>query len=617
MLLAAVIGLSLAIKKRLISSGDIIMLAAAFTIAVGVITFVDNRSSQKVKQLSGAECGFSGEITDISRYSGKYASYVLKGRAEGVNVKVSFYTSDLNGSYGDIITIDSCTLKPPENSAVFNYVNWQKSRHIFLEITSAKGITLERRCARPLKNALADLREKTSQRFCDTLGTEAGGFLSGMVFGKKGGIDDSDRLSLYRSGIGHILAVSGLHVSIVAGLLMWIMRIAGAGRTVSFLAADLLMLMLIALANYPVSALRAAIMMNLIFGAWLFRRIPDRLTSLAAAALIICLCDPYAVYNAGFMLSLSGTFGIAVFAPFMAGNIENRILSAIAVGFWTMLAVMPVSILYFSEVSIISPLTNILLVPMCTAAMCAGLVSMLSMGYLDAVLYPAGLLIRAVLKITEKLSERQVFITGFDSKLRLTAVCLGGAVVLVYLFTKSRKAVFCTITAAVIAFCTCSQMHMIRIRRDFSVAVTGDERKCAAVMICGNSTIVADLSGNRKAADFAADHLAQAGITDVDMVILTRNVNSQLAVYKQAFSGIRTGIWVEYGFVSGKTFKSGNISVTVSDSELTVSCGGEEITFTTDKKGAVTVKSSGTVIENAPGNCLIPGNDGTLTIRRL
>ena len=617
MLISAVIGLGLALRKRLIDSGDIIMIFAAFTIAVGVFTFTNNRNARTVNELSGTERSFSGEVTDISRYSGNYASYVLKGDENGVNVKVSFYTSDLDAAYGDIITIDSCTLNPPENSYLFASENWQKSRHVFLEITSAKGINLEKQCARPLKNALADLREQTMQRFCDTLGTEAGGFLSGMVFGEKGGIDDSSRLSLYRCGIGHILAVSGLHVSIIAGLLMWIMRIAGAGRTASFAAAELLMLMLIALANYPVSALRAAIMMNLIFGARLFRRIPDRLTSLAAAALLICLCDPYAVYSSGFMLSLSGTFGIAVFAPFMAGNIKNRILSSMALGFWTMLAIMPVSILYFDETSIISPLTNILLVPMCTAAMCAGMVSMLSLGYLDAVLYPAGLLIRAVLRITDRFSGLNIFITGFDRKLRLIAVCLGAAVVLVYLFTKKRKVVLCVVTASVVAFSAFSQIRMKELRRNFTAAVIGEERKCAAVMICGNSAVVADLSGNRRTAEYAEKYLAENGITRTNAVILTRNVNAQFAVYKQALSGVQTQAWVEYGFMGSESFTAGEMELNVSDSEITVSCGGKRLTFTTDKNGAVSVSTDGAYVDCEPGNCLTFGNDGTITRRRL
>ena len=633
-LLAGAVGLILALHRRLISSRDIILLLGVFTIAVGVYTAADYNAEKLVKTYSGKQCSFSGEVTDITLHSGGKASYVLTGTASGRKVKVSIYTNDLDAAYGDIITAESCILTPPESSYLFDSESWYRSQHIFLTLEQAKGIAIHRQSARPLKNALMEFRQRTIHRFCDTLGMECGGFLSGMVFGEKGGIGQGDRISLYRCGIGHILAVSGLHISVAASAIIWLMRRAGAGRSAAFIVADLFMLLLISLAQYPVSAIRAAVMMNLIFGAWLLRRIPDLPNSLAIASLIICLCDPMAVHSAGFMLSLSGTFAIGVFAPYMTRDITNRFALSLATGFWAMLAIMPVSMLYFSETSILSPFTNLLLVPMCTLAMIAGLLSLISFGALDVLLIPAGFLLQAVLSISRKLSGFSVFLTGFDSRIRIIALGLGSAVVMLYLFTRSRKALLSMITAAVIVLCTVSAVSMYDYRKGFSAAFPGTAKTCAVVVIYDGMCIVADFSGKKNSADYAAAYLSECGITYVDMVILMKNANSQLAAYDKAFSGVHAGKW----FVRTETacigsnqniitlcgsaeISAGGLSVHVSDGETAFSAEGRTFTLTAGKSGTVTAAftygSTGRYIDDVPGQCLRSGNDGTLTIRRL
>ena len=69
--------------------------------------------------------------------------------------------------------------------------------------------------------------------------------------------------------------------------------------------------------------------------------------------------------------------------------------------------------------------------------------------------------------------------------------------------------------------------------------------------------------------------------------------------------------------MGSESFTAGEMKLNVSDSEITVSCGGKHLTFTTDKNGTVSVSTDGAYIDCEPGNCLTFGNDGTITRRRL
>ena len=80
---------------------------------------------------------------------------------------------------------------------------------------------------------LMSYREKLLSDFTVKMGRE-GEFMSGMLFGEKGNLENTDKTMLYRCGIGHIMAVSGLHAAIMAGVIMYILKLLKANRILSF-----------------------------------------------------------------------------------------------------------------------------------------------------------------------------------------------------------------------------------------------------------------------------------------------------------------------------------------------------------------------------------------------
>ncbi|MDE7364539.1 MAG: ComEC/Rec2 family competence protein, partial [Ruminococcus sp.] len=331
---------------------------------------------------------FSGVVADYEVYDGDRASYTIKGRINGVKkAKINLYTNELGADYGDTITLTDCTFKEFESDYLFDTKTWYKSRHIFLCVYKAEDIEITHNNSALVKKSLVLFRENTIKDMCRLIGSETGGFLAGMIFGEKQYLDNNTKTSLYRIGIGHIFAVSGLHVSIIASIAMFIMQKLRVNKFVSFGMINLLFLFIVIITDYPISAVRAVLMLDIMYSAPLFRRQNDSLNSIAVAVVIISVTDPYIIYNSGFILSVCGTFGIAVFGKLMAEGIENRLAFAFITALCTSLVVMPASMYYFDETSVVSPFSNIIIVPFCIFAMILGLIYIISGGLFKLALY--------------------------------------------------------------------------------------------------------------------------------------------------------------------------------------------------------------------------------------
>jgi ComEC/Rec2-related protein len=189
---------------------------------------------------------------------------------------------------------------------------------------------------------------------------KTGNFLGAMVFGEKRGFDPDMKTELYRSGVGHVMAVSGIHVSVIAVMLMAVLSRLQLGRILPFILMNVLLIIFITMAEWPASAVRALVMIDFIYSARIFRRQSDIFNSLAGAVLAICIADPFAVYSSGFFLSVTATFGIGVFGPYMTRNFTgNRHVRNFLIMICTSMCIFPLTIKYFGETSLISPITNI------------------------------------------------------------------------------------------------------------------------------------------------------------------------------------------------------------------------------------------------------------------
>lgn len=178
-----------------------------------------------------------------------------------------------------------------------------------------------------LEEFLSQLRYESDALFWKLLGEKNGATASAMVLGQKKGMDSEVKALYQGAGISHLLAISGLHLSLIgAGLFGLLKKV----RLPAVLSAGISALILIAYAQLTgmgVSTRRALVMFLLFLAAGLLKRTPDLPTSLAVAALFLLVPKPQRILDAGFQLSFSAVLGIAVMIPVLQDGWEDAALS--------------------------------------------------------------------------------------------------------------------------------------------------------------------------------------------------------------------------------------------------------------------------------------------------
>lgn len=200
------------------------------------------------------------------------------------------------------------------------------------------------------------------------------GFLTAELTGDKSAMDDGDYLAMQETGLAHLFAMSGLHCAFLVTLLA--LLISRRQRLLCAVTIPLLLFYMVMVGMSP-SVVRACIMQIFLLIAPLFRRGSDPLTSLAAALLVILLCNPFAAASVSLQLSFSATLGMVLLSPrlyklltgwykgkcrplrtalcFVAANLSATLSAVVFTA--------PLTAWYFRIFVLVAPLSSLLAVP--------------------------------------------------------------------------------------------------------------------------------------------------------------------------------------------------------------------------------------------------------------
>lgn len=513
---------------------EVTLIIVPFLIAFGIYRFYNCYVYETLMKCDNTDGYFSGEITDITDYAQDNSGYILDGTINNtINARIICYNTSYNCKTGDTMSFE-CTFSRIESDYLFDSHNYYKQKNIYLSADDIKNLEIAESKGFSLRNTLYNYRDRMISKFRLNMDSETSAFLSAMVFGDKSDMDDSSKTMLYRSGIGHIMAVSGIHVSICAGFVILILKKLRLSKFVSFGILCMFLAVMVIIAESPVSAVRASIMLAVLYGAELFHRENDTLNTLALAVLIICISNPFAVHNQGFLLSVSGTYGIGVLAPYMTKNIDSKIIKSLLSMFYVSVCVMPLSILYFDEVSIISPLTNIVFIPLCSISLIIGLIFVMSGGLIN-LLFIAKYLIRFIIFTVKLMGENSlIYISGNSDTVFTVLISLFIAGVCMYFISKKRKYIYAVILCGVIFMFGYNQIVSIRNRDIFEIAFLGKNKNICAVINYNGNTDIIDLSGHYKSPEYVKKYLSQNHIENINNLIISKNYSSLSSSYQSA-----------------------------------------------------------------------------------
>jgi len=258
------------------------------------------------------------------------------------------------------------------NPGGFDYERW-----LFQQRIRATGYVREDERNRRLSDLHSGLITRAREQLRSAMETmqaeyPAMGLIRALVMGDRSAIRPPDWNILNHTGTSHLMAISGLHISLVAGMLFWLGRVlwVRAGRLAEVIparkAAAIFALtgaVLYALfSGFGIPARRALIMVTVFMLALVFNRRTTPGTALGTAAVATLLIDPLSVLSVGWWLSF---WAVALIAYLLTGRHGRRGIGGRWIYMHVCLAVgmLPVLLVFFQSASLVAPLANVVAVP--------------------------------------------------------------------------------------------------------------------------------------------------------------------------------------------------------------------------------------------------------------
>jgi len=223
---------------------------------------------------------------------------------------------------GQRVEIEGVLAPPrtPVAEGVFDYRKFLSRQGIYhqLQVASTNDWRLapgaNRDAARPLADRFGEWAKAALARGLPEE-DEPLRLLWAMTLGWKTALNGEVSEPFMRSGTMHIFAISGLHVALIAGLLVLLLRVMRVPRAWCGWVVIPLIWFYAGATGWQASAIRSTIMMSVIIAGWALRRPSDLMNSLATAAFVILAWDPQQLFQAGFQLSFLVVFSLALVTP--------------------------------------------------------------------------------------------------------------------------------------------------------------------------------------------------------------------------------------------------------------------------------------------------------------
>ncbi len=386
-----------------------------------------------------------------------------------------------------------------------------------------------------ISKGLCELRRQLGRVFQKSLPQPYSGLIRGLLLGERSQIDSGITDDFRAIGASHLLVISGLHMSALAGLLLFLFRRLSHRVWLQNLLAGLCLVLFLGVICFPASAVRSGVMYLLALAAASMGRETDGINSLGIAVLVICLAQPFSGGDLGLALSVSATLGILVF-----GNRISRwlirplegfericmvlkpVAAMLSMSFAAILFTLPLQVFVFGGVSLLAPVSGLLLSLPCMAllyaAFLAALVSLLPVFGMAAAapfLFCAGWL-----------SKLCVWLAGLLARLPGTFLPMSRTATVVFLLgllltaavcrQKGDRAAACAVLAgALILSGFGKQLELVR--RDAVTMAVSSDYSCVLVMKGDRATVI--LTGGYRSGA-ASEMLRKNGVRRVEVLLL-------------------------------------------------------------------------------------------------
>ena len=381
-------------------------------------------------------------------------------------------------------------------------------------------------------------------------------FSKALLLGDTSELSYQTDMELKISGIRHVVAVSGLHISIFFAM---ISTVTFQRRFLTALAGIPLLFLFAAVAGFTPSVTRACIMLGLMLIAQLLDKEYDGPSALAFAALVMLIINPFCISSVSFQLSVASVMGIFLFTPGIRGKLTaglegkkgkkytllRKLSAGIAVTLGAQIMTIPLCAYYFGIVSLVGVITNLLVLWVVSLTFCllAGvcLLAHVNLPLAGFVGKLAGILIRYVLLVAKCMAAFPLAAVYTVSP--YITIWLFFAYLLLFLYLQCRKMAVSFVCCAVLSLCVALMASWWEPTTSdvcFTVLDVG-QGQCLLMQSKGRVYVV-DCGGDsdERTADMAAEALLSRGYSHVDGLILTHTDRDHAGGAEFFLSRIRT-----------------------------------------------------------------------------
>ena len=343
--------------------------------ALILIGFLIINYSNRIYNFTESNIEITGTVYKVKESSYGYMLYVRKNIFD--RERFIIY-SDKECDEGTVIQVkgNATGFAMPSNPGAFNTKVYYNSLKIKGKIKpdSIKIIKADYDKILSYTGKLSDMLENNYKKICSD---KYSSVFSAMILGKKDELDDGLETLFSDNGIGHILAISGLHISLIGMALYKLIKRTGAGDILSMAVSVTIIGLYGIMTGNNVSTVRAVVM----FFAMVYSNVAEKtydIASASALAAIVSLLDaPLLLFNCSFLLSYLAIIGIAYIVPAVKNIFEynSKLLDGFIASLSIQLAALPVNLFYFFKIQLLSVFVNVVVIPMMTVVMISAIIS--------------------------------------------------------------------------------------------------------------------------------------------------------------------------------------------------------------------------------------------------
>ena len=538
--LAAALVFAFLLLFRKILRLELFLILAGMILGMFYYTAYDRMRLKTARDADGESLRLNITATDYSFDTGY--SYAVDGKIRLNSKKYSvrlFYETDMDFRPGDEISV-RCKMQYTSEGGT-EEVTYHRGEGIFLLAYEETEPVLEKRSDFSLRYMASHIRNAVTNRISEIFPADTAGFAVALLLGDDSRITFEENMSFQRSGIRHIIAVSGLHISILFAV---VYVATGKKRLPSLLLGVPVLFLFAAVAGFSPSIVRACIMQGFMILSLALDRQYDGSTALSISCLVMLIGNPLVITSVSFQLSVGCMIGIFLFyqpirnrlyklADFhgkrkqLKGKLYSWFISSVSVSVSVMIFTLPLCAAYFGMVCAMGIVANLLVlwvIAFVFYGIALGcLVSLIWMPLGEMVAWVVSWAIRYVLKVSDLLSRIPGAVAYSGSPYTILWIVL--TIGLIALFFFCRKKYAALLAAAISFFYVLSLVATWAEPRldNFRMTVVDVGQGQCILLQSKDAAYMVDCGGGNpeRTAEAALKAMGAQGIRKLDGLILT------------------------------------------------------------------------------------------------